>query len=206
MRSKIEGRNYVLLCDGEREPRKFNKRRTDATIDRLLKACETIVDTMQALYENDYPAYEVFAETMFDYDIRLDHIDDMAERLRSFKEDLLMRDDDIRPFDEVLILSDLGFYQDVMCGNRYERKIKSDDDEEIIEEVIRAVNEKTHRVEHLYRMRTIKWVGTDYGRSSESIVYCNRPVGKRLKNAIQNTFHEPYSAPVSSKGRKSGGK
>ena len=201
MFSKVEGRNYVLLPYGERQPRKLNKKRTDAMIDKLLKACNTISDALAELYESDYDAYEIFARAILEYDgrIRFDGgrvevVDDIATGLRCLKEQLETHDDEIRPFEEVLLLEDLGFVKDIAYAGRYERSVKSSEDEDIVEEVIRVIDENTDSVKYLHRVRTIEWMRTDYGRSSRSIVYKNCPVSKRLARAISNTFGEDYRA------------
>lgn len=192
MRSRIEGRNYIVQPDGEKHSYKYNKKRVDIVIDRLLKSSNNIRDILLDLYEEDYNLYEIFISFMFNlgyhymsfHDGACDALEDMCNGLESLKNQLATGDDDIHPFEEVATLDDLGFTKDYASRGKIWMKIlESTDDREVVEEIV-YVDDGSY----LYRTRTIEWKKTDYGRTSDSIIYKNKAISKNLMKAIKNTF------------------
>ena len=72
MLSRKEGRNYVILRQGEKFPSKVNKKRTDTKLEKLQSALKTIKNELQDAYDNDPELYHLVQEEVFsritDYD------------------------------------------------------------------------------------------------------------------------------------------
>lgn len=196
MRSKIEGRNYVIQQDGEKHSYKYNKKRVDDVINRLMKASNTIHDILLDLYEDDYNLYEIFISYMFDFgsyysfqDGTCGAVESICDGLEELKQQLEEGNDDILPFEDVATLGDLGFKKDYASRGQIWVKILEDtDDREIVEEIVHLDDGR-----YLYRTRTIEWKKTEYGRTSESIVYKNKVIGKNLMKSIKNTFENDFN-------------
>lgn len=65
MLSRTEGRNYIILGQGEKIPWKINKKKTDKKLEKLQTALKTIRDELQDTYENDCGLYNLLQDEIF---------------------------------------------------------------------------------------------------------------------------------------------
>ncbi len=190
MKSKIEGRNYVVLPDGERFPLKLNRKRTDKVLFETKIALERIQVLMKSLYSYDYDLYsffvkEVYRYSNFNFDEGQDwNLDMLVEALNDIHERLLVSSDEIKPAEEMELLEDLGYVRVSFSKNHviYE-KIMEDTSEKEVTEEIQFVDGKMFR-----RIRTVYWdCGSGY-KSSKKITYKKIGKTKRLMNALMNSL------------------
>ena len=189
MQSKVIGRNYLILPDGERIPIKINKNRTDKILSRMQNGLQTFNECVQELYQsNDYELYNFLTKEAFDsaclnfYDGKCWNLTYLEQELEKIGEELLSNDDNIKTAEEAVILEDLG-YRDAMWGrtdNWWEKVLEDTEEREVVEE-IRGGEEAVRR------LRTTIWEKTDYGRHSKKILYKTLPIGKKLSRALENS-------------------
>ena len=192
MLSRKAGRNYVVLCDGERFPSKINRNRTDRTLEKLRSAMETIRKELKEVYDKDPELYDFLANEVFgncEYSARdlsegkIDWIDDVLCGVTSVQEFLANKDDVIEPEENITTLQDLGYEKSMSSRTGIWEKIIEDTDErEVAEEIVLRSDGETIR-----RKRTIIWEKTEHGKRSTDIRYKKLPIGKRLRKAIENT-------------------
>ena len=192
MLCKKEKRNYVILFDGERFPEKANIKLTDESLQKLLKSFEDIRSVMKELYDKDYTSYKLLFDNCLEYvitdgdDGRSWKLKNAVESLHDLKDFLNTHDDEIKPEEEVITLTDLGFrlwtWDKSMCI--FEKIVEDTEEHEVVEEVL-SINGKP-----LYRTRTTEWEKTDYGRSSTSIKYKKLRLTKKIEKAFYNSLKE----------------
>lgn len=157
MLSRQEGRNYLILLDGERFPVKINKNKFDKTLGTIEKALQTIQKEIGNAYETNYEMYSVLRDAVFGYygraadrvvDGKNEWVDDTLYSLRQAKEQLATGNDTIMAAQYVTTLRDSGYQKTYgIHGQNWEKTIVDNDDIEIVEEVYIA--DKT-----LHRKRT----------------------------------------------------
>ena len=186
MLSKIEGKNYVILTDVDsRYPEKVNKARTDRLLASLRRHMQAIADEMARVEEKDPTLYHLVSDWIFN-DYR--YTSDEDAFFRSLVEDIdalmeqLESDDVIPEVEDVALPEDFGYRREIIEKGYYTKTLEDTDEREVIEEII-ARPELILR-----RIRTIEWEKTDYGKSSKSIKYMKKPIGKKLMKAIENAI------------------
>ena len=184
MLSRVEGKKYIILVDEEsRFPEKIGKTRTDRLLSFLRRHMQAVVDEMEKIERLDPALYRLVTDRVFGangyvpddhtyFRSRIDNIDSLVEQLKS--------DDEIPKEEEVILPEDFGFRQDISEKGYYTKILEDTDEREVVEEIIARPGLVLRRV------RTIEWEKTDYGRSSKSIAYRKKPIGKRLMRAIEN--------------------
>lgn len=190
MKSKIEGRNYVVLYDDDRFPVKINKKRLDSSLINLNISLKKIQLLMKELYQTDYDAYAFIRNNVFDYQhFDFDEgssflLDNAIDTISSLHEWLLTNHDEILPREEVETLEDLGYqwFGGGFAHIMYEKILEDTDEKEVVEE-IQEVDGKMLR-----RIRTTLWEKTHYGKSSLSINYKKIGNTKRLVKAFLNSM------------------
>ena len=185
MKSKIEGRSYIVLPDEVKFPVKLNQKRVDKTLMELDISLKKIQFLMKNLYETDYDTYklivkQVFGEDVFSFDEGKSHqLDMMIDNLDAFHEQLLTGNDEIPAREEIESLEDLGYTCSVLDKDTvlYQKTLKVVGDEEVIEEIFEIEGKMVRFI------RTVRWEQTEYGRSGKS---SRRKVGntKRLIKAF----------------------
>ena len=189
MLSRREGRSYVVLFDGERLPSKMNAKAADAAVRKIGAALATIRDELKKAYDGDPEIYRMLRDEIFERssyrsvscsDGKCSAVDDMLWSVGCLKESLEGPDDEIRPYEETVTLRDLGFCDRFSKRGFWEKVMKDDDEEEIVEEI-------QNYADPIRRIRTTEWEKTDYGKASKSIKYRKIPIGKKLMKAIANT-------------------
>lgn len=117
MLSKIEGRNYVFLLDGDRFPVKVNRKVMDRALLDIEVSFKKVQLLLKNLYETDYAAYAFICDMVFENNSRFDLddgssflIDQVVENAVSVHERLLTSNDEIKPQEEIETLEDLGYH------------------------------------------------------------------------------------------------
>lgn len=190
MESKKSGTNYLILRDGEKFPFKSNCKKTIATIDALKKQAEKMCNIINDVYCSDYNLYSLIRDELFNK--ASIHLTDgscwslkyLASECGDMIDYLNTHQDEIPSNEEIVTLEDFG-YRSNYAKNFWERVIKDTDEEEIVDEIFFIKNG-----EWSHRLRTTKWKKTDYGKTSESIIYRNLKTKKELLYAINNTLKE----------------
>lgn len=187
MLCRKEGRNYLILRDGERTPEKVNARRADEVVGRMERAFETIRRELKRAYDEDYELYSILSDRVFDYgtyggthDGKASVVENALYELASLKEEFASNDE-FPTFEESLTLEDFGYKDSFYDRRIWEKVLRDDDETEVVEEIQRIDSDP------LRRIRTTNWERTDYGKSSTSITYRKLPIGKKLAVAIANT-------------------
>ena len=186
MKSRVKGRDYLILKDGDRFYTKVNKNRLDRALRRVISALEIIEKELDEPYDiRDLMMEEVFyyvgSSTYCDEKFRVDWALGKARELQEFLE---THNDDIPEPEDVERVEDIGFRRQIYSDNRHwEKMIQDTGEQEIVEEIL--LLDKPVR-----RKRTIDFEITDYGKSSTNIVYKTLPIGKRLMKIIQNTIRD----------------
>ena len=191
MKSKIRGRNYIILYDGEKYYSKVNKSKLDRSLKRVIDALEVLNGELE--YRNDVSELimdEVFYDYVDDdYSHKKDRIQKALEYAIELKEQLETHDDEIPEPEEVTLLEDIGYKHQPFDQKGYWTKlIENTEDREVIEEL--WLSEKPIR-----RKRIIDYEKSEYGRSSTNIAYQNLSIGKRLMKVIENTLVKENGAP-----------
>lgn len=183
MQSKVEGRNYKIIADGDTFPKKINKNLLDQKLERLIKEMETVVKTIDDLHDQHYEIKDLLDRQIWCLDDAKDKLKYCVDELEVLQAELLTNNDDVPDADELITLPDLGFKQPSL-GDQYfwERTVEETDEHEIVEEV------QKHGEKLYYRLRTTEWEKTDYGRQSKSITYKKLRTTKKLLTAINNTI------------------
>lgn len=187
--SRVDGRNYLVLPEGERFPLKLNRKRLDKALFGIEVSFKKIQALMKELYEQDYDSYVFIRDYVFGYGrFEFDegssfHLDDVVDTVVSVHGSLLSRMDEIRPVEEVEMLEDLGYkyYGGGLAHVMYEKVLEDTDEKEVVEEIQQVEGKMVRRI------RTTLWEKTSYGKSSRSITY--RKIGntKRLVRAFLNS-------------------
>lgn len=200
MLSRTEGRNYVILRQGEKFPSKVNKKRTDTKLGKLQSALKTIKDELQDAYDNDPELYHLVREEVFSrcecsyrelYDGSIGWIEDAIYSISELKEDLT-ENDEIPKEEDMVTLRDLGYTKASLSKPDFEfwEKILEDTEEkEVTEEIVYSSRPpaKGLGAEPVRRIRTTLWEKMAYGKASTSITYKKLRIGKKLMVAIENT-------------------
>lgn len=190
MLSRQEGRNYLILLDGERFPVKINKNKLDRTLGALEKALQAIQKEIGDAYDTNYELYSILQNVVFGYyglaadrvvDGKNEWVEDTLYSLKEIKEQLATGNDTIMAAEYVTTLRDIGYQKTYgRQGQSWEKTIVDNDDVEIVEEIYIGD-------EILHRKRTTVWQKTDYGKASTEIIYKNLPISKKLAQIIENT-------------------
>lgn len=192
MKSKVEKRDYCILKDGERFPIKLNKKKTDHIISSLIHRFGSLENVLEDIQREDPDVgnfvLDIVLKSLYNMSYYSDaqdfqyQIQNVLKDLVDLQEFLKTHDDEIKPEEEVVLLSDLGYKKDYV-GKLWGKILEDTDEKEVTEEIL--LYEKPLR-----RIRTIIWEKTDYGKSSKSIRYKKMPIGKKLEKAIENTQNE----------------
>lgn len=191
MKSKIRGRNYIILYDGEKYYSKVNKSKLDRSLKRVIEALEILNSEIEKRDDiSELIMDEVFYDYGYDdYSYRIDRIRNALKDAQELKEQLETHDDEIPEPEEVILLEDIGFRHRPFDKRGYWTKlIENTADREVTEEL--WLSEKPIR-----RKRIIDYEKTEYGRSSTNIEYKNLTIGKRLMKVIENTLAKGNGAP-----------
>lgn len=200
MLSRKEGRNYVILRQGEKIPSKVNKKRTDDKLKKLQSALKTIKDELQDAYDNDPELYHLMQEEVFSrcecsyrelYDGSIGWIEDAIYSISELKENLA-EDDEIPKEEDVVTLRDLGYTKASLSSpdlEFWEKILEDTEEKEVTEEIVYSSlpPAKELGAEPVRRIRTTLWERMAYGKASTSITYKKLRIGKRLMRAIENT-------------------
>lgn len=192
VKSKIEKRDYCILKDGERFPIRLNKKKTDHIISSLIHKFGSLENVLEDIQREDSDIGNFVLNTVLRSLYNMSYYSDaqdfqyqiqnVLKDLVDLQEFLKTHDDEIKPEEEVVLLSDLGYKKDYV-GKLWGKILEDTDEKEVTEEIL--LYEKPLR-----RIRTIIWEKTDYGKSSKSIRYKKMPIGKKLEKAIENTQNE----------------
>jgi|GEM_PF-3333669 len=193
MKSRTEGRNYIIQYD-EEFPTKINKNKADRSLGRITNALNSLNCELQALYDDNYELYYLITSAFSSNS--LDCSDGNCHRLKSLQRDiselqnfLSSHNDEIVPASELTTLSDMGYEKQFGSYDYWEKPVSDDGIVEIIEEIhIRDIP--------LRRLRKTEWEDDPHGRHSKSITYKKLPVGKRLMKVIENTKEKYDTKPV----------
>jgi hypothetical protein len=180
MKTKVDGKDYVIKYDMGNAVR-LPIKKTDKTINALLKSLNDISKIFNELYDEDYELYEFIKPTSLNltsgrsYDIldAITELEDLKERLKT--------NDEIAEEELLPTLGNLGFYSVCFDNEFYEKKLVDNDEEEVVEEIHLGKNEEK------YRKRTIKWKTEPYGKSSKKITYEDLEMTEEIKQAIRGT-------------------
>ena len=194
MKSRIEGRNYIVLPNEAKFPVKLNQKRVNKTLMELDVSLKKIQFLMKQLYETDYDAYklivnQVFGENVFDFDEGKSHqLNMMIDNLDEFYQQLLTGNDEIPAREEIETLEDLGYSCRMLDRNNvvYEKILKKEENEDIIEQIFEWEGKVVRWI------RTIYWEESEFGRS-----------GKSTRRKIGNTKRLIKAFLVSKKERES---
>ena len=194
MKSRIEGRNYIVLPNEAKFPVKLNQKRVNKTLMELDVSLKKIQFLMKQLYETDYDAYklivnQVFGENVFDFDEGKSHqLNMMIDNLDEFYQQLLTGNDEIPAREEIETLEDLGYSCRMLDRNNvvYEKILKKEENEDVIEQIFEWEGKVVRWI------RTIHWEESEFGRS-----------GKSTRRKIGNTKRLIKAFLVSKKERES---
>ena len=194
MKSRIEGRNYIVLPNEAKFPVKLNQKRVNKTLMELDVSLKKIQFLMKQLYETDYDAYklivnQVFGENVFDFDEGKSHqLNMMIDNLDEFYQQLLTGNDEIPAREEIETLEDLGYSCRMLDRNNvmYEKTLKKAENEDVIEQIFEWEGKVVRWI------RTIYWEESEFGRS-----------GKSTRRKIGNTKRLIKAFLVSKKERES---
>ena len=198
MRSRKEGRNYVIQYYNEK-PIKINRKRTDKACLTIINLTRKLTDLIKKVYEKD----PVLCDTLFNvgdeprgnysYDTDVDSIvyglEKAIQNFQDFYDIVSTHNDEIRKPETYLCFEDLGYKwnMSLSCYRKNEwpqvyTKTIEDTNERSIEEEIWIFKDR----ELTRRIRTTLWDTTDYGKSSRSITYKKKPLTKKIKLAAAN--------------------
>lgn len=195
MLSKIEGRNYVFLLDGDRFPVKVNRKVMDRALLDIEVSFKKVQLLLKKLYETDYAAYAFIRDMVLGNDSRFDLddgssflIDQVVDNAVSVHERLLTGNDEIKSQEEIETLEDLGYhwYGGGLAHVMYEKVLEDSDEKEVVEEIQQSGDKMVRRI------RTTLWKKTNFGKSSVSITYKKIGNTKRLVKAFFNSKAEKH--------------
>lgn len=183
MKSKIVGNNYNIYDDGWTESVKLNRKKTDKTLDSIIKSLNIIKNTLVDLESSneDWHRLQRLVDDCGVCDIY--KIRDTVNNLENLRSQLVSGDDEIPTKDDLTTLYTVGFRPDMGFNDHWIKEISYDGVTEVFDEVV-FVKDR----EPVYRECTINWKQTPCGRSSTDISYKKKKIGKLLKCAIYNTM------------------
>ena len=190
MESRICGRSYLLLPDGEKEPVKIRKTYMDRTISCLKAKMDEILEMLKDMEYSDSDCLKVLQKYVFEPafgdntlsgDSRVWRMEyascragDLLEELKNSKPGVF-QDLDRRT------LEDLGF-RSFGKSDFWENTIINDDEKEVVEEVF--VYEK----KLIFRVRTTWWTIIDPGaKHSKKIEYKSKKTTASFRQCVRNT-------------------
>lgn len=185
MKSRIEGNKYIVRLSEDGEIIRVNRQRTDKTLNRLLKEIESIRQEIEDIYDNQYELYRIMDRTLldavyFDQEEKARPLKRICDNIRELQAQFATHGDEIPEKQYKMTLYDMGYRLRGGSNNEWELIIEATDEKEVVEEVL-ILSEPLHRI------RTIIWEKADYGRSSRSIKYQERPISKKMMTIIENT-------------------
>lgn len=200
MLSRTEGRNYVILRQGEKFPSKVNKKRTDTKLKKLQSALKAIKDELQDAYDNDPELYHLVQEEVFSrcecsyrelYDGSIGWVEDAIYSISELKEDLA-GDDEIPKEEDMVTLRDFGYTKSSLSNpdiEFWEKILEDTEEKEVTEEIVYSSrpSAKEPSTGPVRRIRTTMWEKMAYGKASTSITYKKLRIGKKLMKTIENT-------------------
>ena len=186
MQAKTIKNKYRILLDGDRLPLEVSKSKVDRALKKLQRCLQELNAEVKFLNkEEEYEVLHILVRMMdekhcniIEDDWTLKNAENAVERIR----EELMSDDDVPEIEDVMVLSDEGFKQDISDNRLWQKVLEDTEEKEVVEEVYLKSDG-----EILHRKRTIYWTLTDYGRSSRNIKYIDVPTGKHLEKIIENT-------------------
>ena len=186
MQAKTIKNKYRILLDGDRLPLEVSKSKVDRALKKLQRCLQELNAEVKFLNkEEEYEVLHILVRMMdekhcniIEDDWTLKNAENAVERIR----EELMSDDDVPEIEDVMVLSDEGFKQDISDNRLWQKVLEDTEEKEVVEEVYLKSDG-----EILHRKRTIYWTLTDYGRSSRNIKYIDVPTGKHLEKIIGNT-------------------
>lgn len=201
MLSKKEGRNYVILDEGQKFPVKLNKKATDTLLENLASSLKNVSDILRTIYQTNYDLYDLVNRNIF-YRACLDvdegdnwNIRYASDECKELLEQLQLHQDEIPAEEELVTLDDLGYRADICSCNFWEKIIEDTEEQEVVEEVVWDAEYNWR-----HRLRTTIWEKTDYGKHSKSITYKTLRTTKYLKCAIENTIRDVKAKKASKQG------
>lgn len=186
MDSKIEGKNYIVLTDGDKFPVKLNVTKTDKSLARIEKALSSVKEEIMNLYETNYDLYRLLDDEVFDWPVsgfddgKCSNLDSLIYQLHQLQSRLHTQNDSIPPVEDLITLDDFGYSNEYHHAKIWEKKIEDNDEREVVDE-IQLLDPP------LRRIRTIEWEKTEHGKSSKKITYKKLSIGKKLLKAAENT-------------------
>ena len=186
LKSRKEGRSYVVLEDGKTFPARINRKKTDEFLAKAGKHVAALRSALEELHDGDYETFHFIWDHVFSGSLgessegRCWRLNDILYGISGLRGTLEGEDDEIAApvFEETL--AGFGFRQEFASrGDVWEKVLEDSREREVVEEIIL-------RDPPLRRTRTTLWEETDYGRSSTSIKYRRLPMGKKLGQAAEN--------------------
>lgn len=185
MKSKVEGRNYVVQFDGDDFSTKLNKRKTDKVLRTLSDSLQKIMDCLQNDVNTDVDLYDFVRVLFFDNNFDEEVLKVLLSDVNCAKEILATHNDEIVEEKDVLNLEKLGYKPLRWMARPFYEKLLEDTNEKEVTEEIQCYNGTILR-----RLRITLWETKPGVRSSKSIRYRRLKVGKKLLHAIQNSASE----------------
>ena len=194
MKSKKQGRSYVIQEYDDQDPQKLNKKKTDTVLNTIEKSLRILAKTFADLYDDDTELYWFIHDHMYlpdSYYICGDKlpesISDIHYSVQDLQEFLQEHDDEILPPKSYITLEDFGFkdmfhYNKVDEPHVYERTIEDLGKKEVTEEVV------IYNGDIFHRQRTTLWDITPGCKSSRSITYKKLRMTKKLREAAENSM------------------
>jgi hypothetical protein len=194
MKTKKQGRNYIIQDYEGLDSLKLNRKKTDETLAILEKSCGILAKTITDLHNDDTELYWFIHDHISlpdSYYICSDRLYEtmsaMHHSIKDLQKFLKEHDDEILPPEHYITLEDLGFkdmffYHKPKETHIFERTKIDYGEREVTEEVVIADGEI------IRRQRTTLWEITPGCKSSKSIKYKKLRMTKQLKDAAENTI------------------
>lgn len=197
MKSRKQGRNYIVQFNEDEAPEKFNRKLVDTTYSECAKLLRKLARVIKDADEKDC-VLAGFLLNHFNensYSFRYDSdpggwfygLIETAKSIEAVYQTLQEHDDEIREPEDFITLADLGFRQFVASrslteGLLYEKVREDTKEKEVVEEIY------CNKTKIMRRLRTTIWEEVPHGRHSKSINYRKLRMGKKLLQATENTI------------------
>ena len=192
MKCKVKGEKYLILGDGERIPEEFNKQQVDECLESLIHAFSEFEKGLEHSLRDKMDAFSFISSNCFDvnhryglHDTILEEVNADLEELCALQTRLSNADDQVPDPEDAYVLEDYGF-RNRSFGREapvYGKVLVDNDEREVTEEVFKDTATK----KYVHRLRTIIWRKEEFGKSSESITYEQKPMTEKLKKAFLNS-------------------
>ena len=182
MKSKVEGRNYIVQFDGDDFSSKLNKRKTDKILKTLADSLKKISDCLQTEVKEDMDIYDFIRVLFYDDNFDEGTVKALLSDVNYAQEVLATHNDTIEDRMSVIGLENLGYKPLHWMSRPFFEKVLEDTNEKEVTEEIQCYNGTMLR-----RLRITLWETKPGVRSSKSIRYRKLKIGKKLLRCIQNS-------------------